>query len=269
MKCIWLTDIHLNFLDENERKNFYQNIIDAQADAILLTGDIAEAPSLPDILNEMTAFIQKPIYFILGNHDYYRGQVNEVRMAMVILTEAQKGLFWLPASGIQQLNDDVILIGQDGWADGRLGDYPNSSVVLNDSRLITDLFQKKILGKYALLEKMQELADSDALKLKDNLMQAITQNPKKIIVLTHVPPFKENCLYNSKISEDDYLPFFGSKIMGDVLTQVAEENKHIEFLVLCGHTHSESHYQPLDNLLVRSGKADYGHPEIQCLILEE
>ena len=267
MKLAWLTDIHLNFIDDVARQKFYQEIVNTECDIILISGDIAEAPCLVDILNEMASYINKPIYFVLGNHDYYAGQINEVRNAMTALTNKQKNLFWLPASGMHKLDNDTILIGQDGWADGRLGDYQNSRAVLNDSRMIADLFQEKILGKYQLLEKMQQLADADAMKLQNDLEQAISQNPKKIIVLTHVPPFKEACLHKGKASGDDWLPYFSSKIIGDVLIIIAQQNLEIEFLVLCGHTHSESQYIPLPNLIIEVGKAEYCRPEIQKIIL--
>jgi len=267
MRLAWLTDIHLNFIDDFARQKFYQQIINARCDGVLISGDIAEAIDVEAILIEMADFIKKHIYFVLGNHDYYRGQINEVRNSMNALTKAQPNLFWLPAAGIQKLDHDTCLIGQDGWADGRLGDYENSRIVLNDSRMISDLFQEKILGKYQLLEKMQQLADADAMRLKNDLEQAISLNPSKIIVLTHVPPFREACLHQGKISNDDWLPYFSSKIMGDVLTKVAQENTTIEFLVLCGHTHSEANYHCNDNLIVEAGKAEYYRPEVQKIIL--
>lgn len=106
-------------------------------------------------MQELANFIEKPIYCVLGNHDYYRGQIDEVRSEMTALTESNENLFWLNVSKILQLDNNTLLIGQDGWADGRLGDYHNSRVALNDSRMIADLFQEKILGKLQLLEKMQ------------------------------------------------------------------------------------------------------------------
>lgn len=266
MKLAWLTDIHLNFIDDVARQKFYQEIVNTECDGVLISGDIAEAPCLADILNEMANYIHKPIYFVLGNHDYYRGQINEIRDVMSVLTKEHDALFWLPASEMQKLNDDTILIGQDGWADGRLGDFENSRVVLNDSRMIADLFQEKILGKYQLLEKMQQLADADAVELQDVLEQAVNKNPKKIIVLTHVPPFKEACLHKGEISGDDWLPYFSSKVIGNVLTAVAQQNFEIEFLVLCGHTHSEANVR-YGNLAIEVGKADYCRPEIQKIIL--
>lgn len=100
MKLAWLTDIHLNFIDNVARKIFYQEVVNTGCDGALISGDIAEAPCLIDILNEMVTYINKPIYFVLGNHDYYRGQINEVRDAMLALTEVHEKLFWLPASGV-------------------------------------------------------------------------------------------------------------------------------------------------------------------------
>ncbi len=126
MKLTWLTDIHLNFLDDDARQKFYRDIIKTECDAVLITGDIAEAPFIKNIMHEMENVIQKPIYFVLGNHDYYRGDVNSVRNEMSELTKSHENLFWLPESGIQALDKNTILLGQDGWADGRLGDYQNS-----------------------------------------------------------------------------------------------------------------------------------------------
>lgn len=264
MKLIWLTDIHLNFLGTEDRKNFYRTVAAASGDKILISGDIAEAPTVSEILKEMAKTLQKPIYFVLGNHDYYHGQIESVRQEMRELTKNEPLLHWLPESGVHDLGNQTILLGEDCWADGGYGDYSNSGVVLNDSQMIIDLFQNYILGKYRLLEKMQQLADQDAQNLKIRLVEAIkNHHPKKVIILIHVPPFKEACLYEGKISNDDFLPFFSSKITGDVLTQMAQENKEIEFLVLCGHTHNKAYWQSSENLIIKAGSAEYARPEIQ------
>jgi len=112
---------------------------------------------------------------------------------------------------------------------------------------------------------MQQLVDADATKLHNDLKRAVSQNPKKIIVLTHVPPFKEACLHEGEISGDDWLPYFSSKVIGDVLTAVTRQNPRIDFLVLCGHTHSETNIC-YGNLTIEVGKAEYNHPEIQKMI---
>ena len=142
----------------------------------------------------------------------------------------------------------------------------NSPVSLNDSRLIADLFREKLLGKVPLLNKMQQLADIDANHLYNKLETAATENPDKIIVLTHVPPFRETTLYEGKMSSDDFLPFFSSKATGDVLTTFANEHPFIKILVLCGHTHDPCEYHPLDNLTILAGRAEYNQPSLQRII---
>jgi len=266
MKLAWLTDIHLNFLDVEAREKFYETVIASRADSVLISGDIAEAPSLISILNEMVEQIKKPIFFIVGNHDYYRGNVDDVRNELKILSKSNKNLFWLPATGLQHLEKNTILLGQDGWADGRLGDYKNSHVKLNDSRMIADLLQANLLGRQQLLQKMQELADYDTLAMRNNLTDAAKQQPEKIIVLTHIPPFKEACQHMGQIQDDNYLPYFSSKTMGELLLSFAQKNPSIEFLVLCGHTHSKALYQSCDNLIVKAGTAEYYQPSIQEII---
>jgi predicted MPP superfamily phosphohydrolase len=121
MKLAWLTDIHLNFIGFTKRQQFYQEIIGSLCDGLLISGDIAEAPFVEELLQELALSLKKPIYFVLGNHDYYRGQIHEVRHEVTKLTQSNEYLFWLPASGALQLNDKTFLVGQDGGADGRLG----------------------------------------------------------------------------------------------------------------------------------------------------
>jgi predicted MPP superfamily phosphohydrolase len=267
VKLIWLTDIHLNFLGFEARMDFYQDIINASIDGLLISGDIAEAPSVSDHLKEMAKVIQKPIYFVLGNHDYYRGKVDSVRQAMRELMQVEPLLHWLPASGVQDLGNQTLLLGEDGWADGRYGDYEKSPVVLNDSKLIMDLLQSTLFGEYTLLEKMQQLADYDAEQLKMTLLDAIKNaSPKKIIILTHVPPFQEVCRYRGEQTNDDFLPFYSSKITGEVIMQIVQAHPDIEFLVLCGHTHGKAFWHPFDNLNVKVGAAEYTYPEIQEVI---
>src|SRR3990170_6226701 len=123
MKLIWLTDIHLDFLGSEQKMDFYQKVIAASGDKILISGDIAEAPSVSEILKEMAETIQKPIYFVLGNHDYYRGQVDLLRQEMRDLTQNEPLLHWLPESGVHDLGNQTILLGEGCWADGRYGDY--------------------------------------------------------------------------------------------------------------------------------------------------
>ena len=43
------------------------------------------------------------------------------------------------------------LLKEDCWADGRYGNYTDSRVMLNDGRMIQELREGNIIGKYQLL----------------------------------------------------------------------------------------------------------------------
>lgn len=265
-KIAWLTDIHLNFLKNDERKKFYQSIVEASVNAILITGDIAEASDVCQILNAFSLDTAMPIYFVLGNHDYYSGSVASVRKKIHALCAQNANLIWLGKPESIALSTHTILVGHDGWADARYGDFDHSNVNLNDSRLITELFQAFLLSKSELKSQMQKLADVDAETLKQTLAKVTNSNYKKVIIATHAPPFPECSWHKDKPSDNNWLPYFASKAIGDVIADVAQKHPKIEFQVLCGHTHTRNVTKIANNLEVRAGGAEYYQPIIQEII---
>jgi len=139
-KLLWLSDIHLNFIDEARRQKFYSSMQRVDMSSIVITGDIAEADSVNTILEEIVRALNVPIYFVLGNHDYYGGEIESVTKSVKSMCNNQPLLEWLDLHEFIQLTEHTILLGKGGWADARNGDYDNSRVNLNDSRLITDLW---------------------------------------------------------------------------------------------------------------------------------
>lgn len=138
MRVVWTTDIHLNFLRPPERSSFYASICEEESDAVFLTGDIAEAPSLKILLDEMLKAIAVPLYFVLGNHDFYYGSIDKVRQAMNEWCQVQPGLTYLSSTGVTELTPTTGVVGHDGWGDGRYGNYFRSPVRLSDQNLIKD-----------------------------------------------------------------------------------------------------------------------------------
>jgi predicted phosphohydrolase len=230
-----------------------------EPDAILITGDIAEAPSLPSLLPIVAAELKTPLYFVLGNHDYYRGSIPRVRAVVTDLCRRSSWLSWLPEAGVVELAPDVALVGVDGWADARLGDYVRSPVVLNDYLLIAELAG---LGRAERQGRLHALGDAEAARLAELLAEALARF-RRVIVATHVPPFKEACWHEGRISNDDWLPHFTCRAAGEVLRRAATDHPDRKIRVLCGHTHSPGTADILPNLRVVTGGAEYGEPRVQ------
>ena len=79
MRIAWLTDIHLNFLAEAGARAFLAEVAAGRADAVLVGGDIGEAHNVCDYLGLLDELLAVPIYFVLGNHEFYFGSIRETR----------------------------------------------------------------------------------------------------------------------------------------------------------------------------------------------
>lgn len=260
MKLAWITDPHLDHIEEAEREIFYEEIADAAPDAVVITGDISEAPTFAKHLNLMGQRVGVPIYFVMGNHDFYKSSIEASRQTARTLTELDPRAKWLPAVGIVPLTEETCLIGHDGWYDGRLGDYHTSRVELNDFYYINDF--AIIPGGSSRLALMRKLADEAAEYVRGVLAEALGRF-QRVIVATHVPPFEEASTHEGKISNPAWMPFFSCKAMGDVFLAAAKAASGRSVTVLCGHSHSPSTVRPCSNLLVRTGGARYGKPQVQ------
>lgn len=260
MRIGWLTDIHLNFVTPERRAALYSRVNNEKLDALLIGGDIGEADSVTGFLCELaSAFGDVPVHFVLGNHDFYRGSIRAVRQIVSEQCASLPRLHWLPTSGVVPLTDNTALIGHDSWADGRLGDFFGSDVMMNDYVLIRELAGYL---KPQLLAKLNALGDEAAAYLEDSARRALKER-HNLLVLTHVPPFREACWHEGQISGDDYLPHFTCEAVGKRLASLMREHPRHNMMVLCGHTHSPGTAQILDNLSVITGGATYGQPELQ------
>lgn len=262
MQLAWMTDIHLNFLWAEELNEFLHNLAQSGADAYLISGDIGEAPSVEKYLQTLHDQLPAPIYFVLGNHDYYRGSTASVNRHMSALNRARPGLHWLSLAGAVELTDTTALIGHESWADGGYGDYGRSRVELNDHYLIADLAG---LSRPARLEQMQSLAARATDRIRKNLLKAFHERPRAILV-THVPPFAEVSVYRGREASQEFLPFYACKTLGDMLLKLMRARPEHHLTVLCGHTHFAAQRKILPNLEVLVGGTTYGRPKVQQII---
>jgi 3',5'-cyclic AMP phosphodiesterase CpdA len=258
VRLAWATDVHLNFLGAADRARFAAQVAATPTEGVLITCDIAEADSFERLLDEVAAAVApRPVWFVLGNHDFYRGGIAEVRAQAAAMTTAR----WLPAAGVVQLTSDVALVGHDGWGDARLGDPAYTRVELSDFHLIRDLVGTSRRARHAILRR---LGDEAAAALRDLVTRALDV-ARHIVVATHVPPFRESCWHEGQISNDEWLPYFTCAAVGDVLRELMTARPDARMTVYCGHTHSGGAAELLPNLNVVTGAAQYGAPTVQTI----
>lgn len=181
-RLLWITDVHLNFLGQSGVDDFFIDLATVEADGVLLSGDIGEAPSISRYLNALEHQLGRPIYSVLGNHDFYRGSLAGVRASAKVMCAACPNLYWLNQAGIVPLTESTGLVGHDGWGDGRIGNYWGSSVSLNDWCLITEFAG---LDKRQRLEKLHALGDEVGAHFRAVLPDALKQF-RHVIVVTRI-----------------------------------------------------------------------------------
>lgn len=258
-RAVWLTDIHLNFLKAAEIEAFLRSVAEASPDVLLIGGDVGEAPDVIGHLRRIAGHVHCPIYFVLGNHDYYFGSIEGVRSAADELCRETENLTFLTSTGPADLTPHTALLGHDGWADARLGDYERSLVMMNDYRLIREFAGVSKRDRWPMLRAM---GDAAADHVRRHLPDALASH-EHVLLLTHVPPLREACWYQGQISNDEWLPHFTCLALGQALLAVMREHPQRRLTVLCGHTHSSGECRPLENVRVITGGAEYGHPSIQ------
>lgn len=280
MKIEWFTDIHINFLGDYNKatRQFITTAKGKKPDAILLTGDIAHAESIVIFLTHVSRHLGVPIYYVLGNHDFFGGYISPVRQAVARLEQVESSSLYLKKlkylsvqSAPLELAPGVCLIGHDGWGDGRYGNYKGTDLEFNDFIRISDLSG---LTKEGRLQKLNDLGTEAALHIRRLLTQAV-ENYSRIILVMHVPPFEELCVSKPRALLDDFpaasstsnwSPFMACKAVGDVILEIMSPLQHITLEIYCGHTHTAAVYKPLPNVTARVGGAQYGVLESQGVI---
>lgn len=262
LRLAWLTDLHLNFVGPQVVVALAREVRLAGVDGVLLGGDIGEANDVRHLLGELALELELPVYFVLGNHDFYRGSFAGVRGEMAQLGAALPNLRYLTTEGVIELTPQTALVGHDGWADARVGDYDRSDVMLNDYRLIRELAGATKAERRRLLE---QLGDEAADHVRRQLTAAAAKY-SRVILLTHVPPLREACWHRGEISDDEWAPHFTCLAVGHAILEVMAQFSDCRLTVLCGHTHSPGECRPRENVVIYTGGAQYGRPEVQRVV---
>jgi len=265
---IWLTDTHLDFLREIRGVFSFAEYLkneNPEAQGLIITGDISNGNRLKDHLQQLAEGWTRPIYFVLGNHDYYKSSWKSIDYMVRDLVKETPNLYHLNNHYYEY--DNHIICGVGGWYDAYNGNS-NSSILLYDFELIEEI-SKNSRHRQLLLDTVRKRASYEANQLRSVLKKACSKKSEVIIVCTHVAPYVESSWHNGRNSNREWAPWFTSKSTGDVLDEYAEKFPDKKFIVLCGHSHSSGTYNRRENMIVFTGKAVYGHPDVSGIINTE
>ena len=246
-------------------------------ESVIITGDISEGDDVVFQLNRIAEALMIPIYFVLGNHDFYQSSIGKTRQDVIAATRTNPLLRYLTDCPPVELNEGVFLVGDDGWGDATEGDYEGSPIRLNDFELIED-FRNSDPSNWKAMLQQQGSQSAERVLAKLSMLPA---SAKEVLVATHVPPFCESCWYEGQTTDENWAPFFVCGSMGKILqTHFAAGSQQRgsqqrgsqqwgsqqKGTVLCGHTHHEGVAKMSDNLIVHTGAAAYGKPDVEATL---
>ncbi len=257
-RLAWATDTHLNCVSPSNFSSFARTVRSLGVSRLLITGDVSKGPSVVRHLTYLAQYLGSiPISFVMGNHDYWSRGFQPWE-------PWPENLHYLTDSDPLDLGGGSYLVGVDGWYDGRAGEYEGSRFRMAD---VGEIPEWKLLSRSQHLAAYRQRADAHTRLLLQRIQVALTLGATRIIIATHFPPFARACLFRGDPTAPSYLPFYCNRKMGVDLTEIAESQPNVSFLVLCGHTHGACTYQPLPNLICMVGSAEYRHPEV-CGVLD-
>jgi predicted phosphohydrolase len=275
MKAAWFTDIHLDCVDDPVQHVENMALQARYTDTVLITGDISISNKLVMHLSLLEDIFEKPVFFILGNHDFYFSDISTVRNNVSGACNSLNFCRYLSSIPFIRLAKGVTLVGHDGWYDAGNGDLNLSALIMNDWLRIADYRPALLpinggvqIAKYKIAEIARQICASSVKHVVEGIKCAIQEKSEKVVVMTHVPPFVESFVFNPNkgMRVIDALPWYTSKMMGDMLYRAAKSCPQIQFTVLSGHTHAAFDEKILDNLVVKVGSSEYGSPSLAGIL---
>jgi Icc protein len=265
LKVAWVTDPHLNFASENGWNSLITGILESSPSAVIMTGDISEGPYVTDHINRLVRAVGLPVYFVLGNHDFYHRRRDDVITDIRSLCSSERNAVWL--SDVPSVNPvpGLALVGADGWYDASYGWSSDLSIVFSwDWKMIRDFSNRTRLESMIVSRAWSK---QSATHLEKELC-SLDRSIDRVAILTHVPPWPE-------LTDDTpgtalgnfWLPYNVSAAAGDAISRAADWASHRSHSVFCGHTHVARSAWISSNVYGRCGKAQYGKPRVQDVIL--
>ena len=236
----------------------------AAPDAVLVTGDFATAASLPRWLRAYRRMTDRPLYFILGNHDFWGGGVAEVREEVRRLSADIDGLVYLTVADPVTLAPGVALVGHDGWYDARSGRWDAPRFRMQDWDQVTDF--AAITGHDGIVAVARRLADAAEAELLPRV-EAAAQRHATVLVATHVPPWPPPPGSRRHPDGEWIAPWYVAEQLGHALERAAAAHPAVTFRVRAGHAHVRWEGIAIaPNLTCDVGGARYGSPVIERVL---
>lgn len=254
MRLVWVTDTHLDSAPEWLRSRTLVPRIDSlEPDAVLITGDITTGKrihrDLPWLARVLSGF---PIYFVLGNHDYYGLGFSRVHEMVRATVSEHENLCWLSDEALVSLRSRSCLIGVKGWYSASFGDPSNMRFAL-DWRRIPELASVDDLERVRLYSDM---AHDSAINVLSKLENAIVDHDT-VYVATHFPPWREVAPEHPRLGrtiDDFWLSYHVNEPLGRAVEEFAAFHPEKRFIVLAGHTHLRKRALIRSNLECRVGR---------------
>jgi 3',5'-cyclic AMP phosphodiesterase CpdA len=267
VRFAWVTDLHLDHAVAAERDRWVSQVASQRYEGLLISGDIAESSDVVGYLRHIAETLQLPVFFVLGNHDFYGSSIGATVQSVIYACRESPRLHYLTdleAIPLQSFGRDrnTYLVGEDGWGDASEGDYEGSYVRLNDFAQIHDFRAadpstwKGMLGKFG----------ADSAERLSAKLEALPDDARQVLIVTHVPPFRDACWYEGHTTDDNWAPFFVCGQLGRAIRAISQARPQCQYTVLCGHTHHGGIARVEPNLTVHTAEAIYGRPQVAASV---
>lgn len=247
-KYLWFTDPHLSRVMPWNKIALISYLRKENPSGIFLTGDISNGFFATLDLKILSTFVKCPIYFVLGNHDYYGSSFGKVHSDIKSLCKKNKNLVWLTDSEPVSLSNDSALIGTEGWYDGGAGN-PKYLAGTIDWFMIEEL--RKLNSSEERLEAFRNLASTSAKLIEEKIDKAFSNGHSTVYILTHFPPWKEATHHIGTFFENYWLPYNTNVILGETIEKVMKKYPGKNAKIMAGHSHEKKWIHVANNIECR------------------
>lgn len=252
-KAVITSDLHYGITSPARILSLAKEILGYNPDIIIIAGDIGEPAEKFDKCLSVFSRLPCPIGIVIGNHDLYAtaGDYSENLWVTKLPRIVKKhDLIWMEEENI--VIDDTAFVGTLAWYDYSSKDphfpLPDDYFFLNKGKFVSD-------GNYLNWKRK----DTEfAAELREGFFKRLSraeedQSISKIVVVTHVPLYREQMVsYSSDSREAD--AYFGNLTLGKEVMRFSKVTD-----VISGHTHRPVE-KKVKKINVQIVPGDYGKP---------